>query len=88
MDAVTKRTFPLPKLCSTLLAIRNEVYTGIGFALLRGLRLNAYDPTERVVVFLGLSSYIAEERGPQDRYGTMLSKLKDINATEPVINLM
>lgn len=68
-------TFPLPTLGAVLLQIRNQVCTGIGFTVVRGLDLGEFDHEARAIVFLGLSSYIGEERGPQDFLGTMISKI-------------
>lgn len=59
-----------------LLQIRDIVYAGIGFAILRGLDLRQFNYEERAIVFLGISSYIGDERGPQDRYGTMMSRFR------------
>lgn len=40
---------------------------------IRGLDVNKYTPADLVVVFLGISSYIAEKRGLQDRDCNMIS---------------
>lgn len=42
--------------------------------ILRGLDVEKYTPEDLLVVFLGVSSYIAEQRGVQDRLSTMLSE--------------
>ena len=70
---VNRSNFRLPTLATKLSAARNAVYDGIGFQVIRGLQIEKYDPEERAIVFLGLSSYIAADRGVQDRRGTMLS---------------
>lgn len=75
---MTKNTFPLPSLGIVLSRIQNQVYAGRGFAVVRGLQIDSYDARERAVVFLGISSYIAEERGAQDRFGTMISMLRSL----------
>ena len=51
----------------------------MGLIVLRGLVLKEYKPDDRIIIFLGLSSYVAAERGPQDLRGTMLSKFGSCN---------
>jgi hypothetical protein len=51
-----------------------ELHRGRGFFLLRGLDPNDYSPEDNVILFLGISSYIAERRGKQDAQGNMFSK--------------
>jgi hypothetical protein len=66
-------SFPLPSLQAKLQAIQDDVYDGRGFAILRGLDVNAYDDVDLVTVYLGLTSYVAEVRGKQNQKGHMLS---------------
>lgn len=70
--------FPLPTLGPELLKIADIVYNSLGFSIIRGLDLGEFDPNDRVIVFLGLSSYVGEERGPQDRHGTMISESAEL----------
>jgi hypothetical protein len=67
----------LPALGHSLKNIQETVHNGFGFSIIRGLDIRKYDPNDRAVVFLALSSYIAEHRGPQDRRGTMLSPFSE-----------
>jgi hypothetical protein len=53
--------------------VRNDVYEGRGFAIVRGLDPDAYTMEDLTVVYLGISSYIGERRGKQDQRGSMLS---------------
>ncbi|KAK3395145.1 hypothetical protein B0H63DRAFT_64633 [Podospora didyma] len=70
---VTKATFPLPNLQPRLERVCRDVYDGKGFAVVRGLNPDDYpDPTDLTIVYLGISSYIAEKRGRQDQRGSML----------------
>jgi hypothetical protein len=54
--------------------MRDEVYLGRGFTIIRGLNPDDYSPEDLTIIFLGLSSYIAERRGKQDQRGSMLGK--------------
>ena len=67
-------TFPLPALSIKLAKVRDQIYNGVGVAVIRGLNLDAYTEEEIATIFLGTSSYIAERRGKQDHRGSMLSE--------------
>ncbi|KAL4975015.1 hypothetical protein BDW66DRAFT_167438 [Aspergillus desertorum] len=69
---VSQATFPLPSLGKELIKLRNDVYDGRGFAIVRGLDPDAYTMEDLTVVYLGISSYIGERRGKQDQRGSML----------------
>ncbi|KAK3317075.1 hypothetical protein B0H66DRAFT_535309 [Apodospora peruviana] len=69
---VTKALFPLPNLGKVLTKIRNDVYSGHGFAIVRGLDPDAYPLPDLTVIYLGISSYIGQQRGKQDQRGSML----------------
>jgi len=51
-----------------------ELHRGRGFFSLRGLDPSDYSPEDNMILFLGISSYIAERRGKQDAQGNMFSK--------------
>jgi len=42
--------------------------------MLRGLDPNDYSHEDNVILFLGISTYIAERRGKQDAQGNMFGK--------------
>ncbi|KAK4208755.1 putative taurine catabolism dioxygenase TauD [Rhypophila decipiens] len=69
---VTKANFPLPKLGKALSAIRDEIYGGKGFSVVRGLNPDDYELPDLTIIYLGISSYIAQVRGKQDQRGSML----------------
>ncbi|KAL2826069.1 hypothetical protein BDW59DRAFT_161191 [Aspergillus cavernicola] len=69
---VSQATFPLPSLEKELANVRNDVYEGRGFSIVRGLDPEAYSVEDLTVVYLGISSYIGERRGKQDQRGSML----------------
>jgi len=77
---VSPETFPLPKLSHKMRKICEDVYEGKGFAVLRGLDPDVWSVEDVTVVYLGISSYVAEKRGKQDQRGSMLMhviKLQD-----------
>ncbi|KAI9660053.1 MAG: hypothetical protein M1821_001405 [Bathelium mastoideum] len=74
-DQVSKDSFPLPNLGKNLENLRDQVYEGRGLAIVRGLEQEKYSATDLIVVYLGISSYIAERRGKQDQRGSMLGRL-------------
>lgn len=73
-ELVSCETFPLPQLSAELDKVCTRVYEGIGFAVVRGLDPEQYTPEDFAVVYLGISSYVAERRGRQDQRGSMLSR--------------
>jgi hypothetical protein len=73
-EGVTRETFPLPKLRSKLEAIAGDLHNGIGFSVLRGLDPAKYSVLDNVLLYLGVTSYIAEKRGCQDSSGNMISE--------------
>ncbi|KAL9096765.1 MAG: hypothetical protein Q9165_001253 [Trypethelium subeluteriae] len=81
-DKVSKDNFPLPNLGQQLEELRDQVYRGRGLAIVRGLEPQKYSATDLVVVYLGISSYIAERRGKQDQQGSTLVHINDTD-TEP-----
>lgn len=72
-NEVSRSNFPLPNLGHQLDAICKDVYQGRGFAIVRGLDVDAYAVDDMTIVYLGISSYVAERRGKQDHRGSMLS---------------
>lgn len=69
---VTKALFPLPNLGKRLTAIRDDLYAGRGFGIVRGLNPDDYELADVTILYLGISSYIAQVRGKQDQRGSML----------------
>lgn len=56
-------TFPLPKdLSQRLQQITSVVYQGRGFVVLRGVDPSRYTAEERVVMYAGITSYVADTR--------------------------
>ncbi len=76
-DMVDKTKFPLPHLSEKLHAMRQEVYNGRGFALLRGIDVNQYSVDDLTIIYLGIQYHIGNRFGRQDKKGNMLGKCSD-----------
>ncbi|PMD58017.1 Clavaminate synthase-like protein [Hyaloscypha bicolor E] len=76
---VNRQNFPLPTVQERLRAYTQELYRGKGFFSIRGLDPNEYSPEDNVLLFLGISSYVAERRGKQDSRGNIFAHIR--NAT-------
>jgi hypothetical protein len=82
-DSVTTKTFPLPNLGRRLREVAVNVHLGTGFNVIRGLNPVAYSPLDNILIYLGITSYIAEIRGCQDYDGRMIVHIKDIEKELP-----
>lgn len=82
-DQVSTGTFPLPKLGDRLTAIARNIHLGTGFNVIRGLDPTDFSPLDNVLLYLGITSYIAEIRGCQDYDGRMIVHIKDIEKDLP-----
>ncbi|KAK8088808.1 TfdA family taurine catabolism dioxygenase TauD [Apiospora hydei] len=60
------RDLPLPALHAELRRLSRELHTGHGFFVLRGLRVDDYSREENAIIYAGVSSHIAAQRGRQD----------------------
>ncbi|OTB14990.1 hypothetical protein K445DRAFT_12270 [Daldinia sp. EC12] len=69
---VSRALFPLPTLGTHLDKLCEDVYSGRGFVIVRGLDPDAFSNEDMTIIYLGVSSYIAERRGKQDHRGSML----------------
>ncbi|CAK7903759.1 hypothetical protein CAAN1_09S00914 [[Candida] anglica] len=65
LDKVVSETFPLPKLGPRLESFANDIYNGIGLKLVRGLDVDKYTERQRVIAYLGISSYVGDIRDAQ-----------------------
>lgn len=73
-DAVSRKNFILPTLGSKLEKAARAVYQGRGFVIVRGLDTASHSIEDSVTTFLGIASYIGDQRGLQDRRGNMLCR--------------
>ena len=77
---MTKQDFPLPTLGPTLLALRQELIRGRGFALLRGLPVTNYTEREAVTIFYGLGTHLGHARS-QNAQGHVLGHVRDLGVS-------
>lgn len=69
---VTRHNFPLPILSRKLDQVAQDIYSGRGFALIRGLRPEKYSVEDLTLLYLGIQVHIADQQGRQDKNGNML----------------
>ncbi|OCK79232.1 Clavaminate synthase-like protein [Lepidopterella palustris CBS 459.81] len=80
---VSRETFPLPNLQKKLQGVARNLHLGFGFNVIRGLEPQRYTPLDNVIIYLGITSYIAEHRGVQDSGGSMIIHVKDLGRQIP-----
>ncbi|RXG45554.1 hypothetical protein VDGE_03163 [Verticillium dahliae] len=78
---VTRDTFKLPVLGDTLRQVSQDVNSGRGFAVVRGLDPRKYCVEDLTLLYLGIQVYIANEQGRQDKKGNMLVHIIADNST-------
>jgi hypothetical protein len=83
LDEVDKSTFLLPTLGAILTDMSECVHRGRGFFVLRGLKPSSYSREDNVIIYLGISSYIAERRGRQNQNGLMMS---EYSTSQPAVS--
>ncbi|KAI1136428.1 Clavaminate synthase-like protein [Hypoxylon sp. FL0543] len=82
---VDQETFPLPQLHSELRRLSDELHSGHGFFVIRGLRVDEHSREENIITYAGLSAHIAPKRGRQDSKfdgkpaAVTLSHIKDLS---------
>ncbi|KAI1493289.1 hypothetical protein F5X96DRAFT_237441 [Biscogniauxia mediterranea] len=72
-DQISREHFRLPNLESRLAQCALEVHRGSGMCIVRGLAPGQYTPELNTMLFLGIASYIGDQRGVQNSSGFMLS---------------
>lgn len=77
LDKVSSKNFELYGFGERLAEISNQIYNGIGFSLIRGLDIEKYNEKQRVIIYLGISSYIGDIRDAQGLNRT-LTHIKSI----------
>jgi hypothetical protein len=85
---VNQTTFPLPGLSPLLRKQAEELNSGRGYFVLRGLPVDEYSIEENIIIYAGVSSYIGSIRGRQDskvincvKQSSMLNHIKDLSQT-------
>ncbi|KIJ28142.1 hypothetical protein M422DRAFT_37443, partial [Sphaerobolus stellatus SS14] len=79
----SQSTFPLPTLGPVLRSLSQELHSGRGFFVLRTLPVDSYSRSDIVLIYAGISSYVAPTRGRQDKEGGVLSHIKDLSTSQP-----
>ena len=77
---INSSNFILPTIGPKLIALRDELLHGRGFALLRGLPTPSYSEREAIVIFYGIGSYIGNARS-QNAMGHVLGHVRDLGKT-------
>ncbi|MGB7182785.1 MAG: TauD/TfdA family dioxygenase [Burkholderiaceae bacterium] len=78
-DVATIRAsdFPLPRLGPKLLAIREEVINGRGFALMRGMPVERWSVRESAIAYYGIGCHFGNARS-QNGSGHVLGHVRDV----------
>jgi hypothetical protein len=79
--AITQQNFPLPKLGERLRALGEELRTGRGFLLLRGLPLTRWAADDLARIYVGLGVQIGKLL-PQSYHGELLGHVIDVSDLE------
>ena len=66
METLNPSTFPLPVLSSVLRSVSDNLHSGYGFTLIRGVPVERYTREENMIIYVGISSHIGAMRGRQD----------------------
>jgi hypothetical protein len=80
LGRLTAADFPLPKTADRLAALRRELIAGRGFALLRGLPVEAWSRRKVACAFLGLGAHLGSLRS-QNAKGHLLGHVCDLEMT-------
>ncbi|PKS11057.1 hypothetical protein jhhlp_002818 [Lomentospora prolificans] len=79
-NEVCPSNFPLPKLQKRLQRAKEEIHSGVGFFVIRGIEQSKYSAEDSVVIYLGIARYIGDRLGFQDRDGNVLCHVTDSRA--------
>ena len=74
---ISRSDFPLPTVAPRLASIRQEVMTGRGFALMRGLPVDRWSIREAAMAYYGIGSYFGNARS-QNAKGHVLGHVRDL----------
>jgi hypothetical protein len=74
--SLTRDEFPLPNFGDVLAGLREELETGRGFQLLRGLPVAHYSLDDLRLLFRGLAVHLGEPE-PQDGAGALMHDIRD-----------
>ena len=79
--AVNRENFRIPEaLAARLEKITDTIYRGRGFHVLRGLNLSLFTDVQRVILYAGLTSYVANRRAINvGEYHVLLCPLRSLH---------
>ncbi|KAF4980433.1 hypothetical protein FZEAL_3549 [Fusarium zealandicum] len=85
---LSQDTFPLPRLHSQLRSLSDELHKGHGFFVIRGMDVDKYSREDNIIIYVGISSHIAQQRGRQDNKfngkpaDVVLTHVKDLSSSQ------
>jgi hypothetical protein len=74
MGLIAPDTFVLPILGPKLFQLKQRLYNGLGFFVLRGLEPGKYNTHTNMLLYAGIASYIGDKRAIQYEGGPALSQ--------------
>jgi hypothetical protein len=88
LSTLTRAQFPLPKLAPRLARVHDEVLSGRGFALLRGLPVQAWGGRRSAIAFYGLGAHLGRARS-QNAQGHVLGHVRDLglSSSDPNVRI-
>ncbi|KAJ1328879.1 TauD/TfdA family dioxygenase [Microdochium nivale] len=79
-DEVCPDNFQLPSLQARLDLAAKSAHRSSGYAIIRGLNPAKYSVEDNTIIFLGISSYIGDQRGIQNPKGLVLSHVTELKS--------
>lgn len=79
IDALNLQNFTLARLGPRLAKLRDSLIHGIGFEVIRGLPVNAYDQKMAAIIFCGMGVHLGHARS-QNAQGDILGHVRNIGA--------
>jgi len=76
--ALTRDDFPLTSIASDIAQLKEEIATGRGFFVIRGLQTSRYSDSELGLIFRGFGAHFGGEL-TQSAYGDRLGDIRDIS---------
>lgn len=76
---ITKESFPLPRFGAHLEELKTKLLAGLGFEVIRGLRVANYSQEFAATIFCGVGARLGSARS-QNAAGHILGHVRDIGA--------
>lgn len=76
---ITKESFPLPRFGAHLEELKTKLLVGLGFEVIRGLRVANYSQELAATIFCGVGAHLGSARS-QNAAGHILGHVRDIGA--------